>query len=464
VGLRAPDPLTLIVELERRVPYFIEIVAYEVFGPAYPPLLERYSSLELRSGQYVADPRFLRPDVWVSNGPFVVADYRFRRELRLERNPHYWDPGSISVDSISLPAIRDPNAGVLSVQTGATDWLTDVQPDYRGDMIAAKKQFYAEHREKYGSLVAQGLDPVAIDRRLPRDPRKVIHAFPAFGTYFYNFNCKPRLPDGRPNPFADARVRRAFAMAVDKQHIADKVRRLDERAAATLIPVGTLDGYQSPRGLPSAPDGEAIAAAKRLLAEAGFPDGRGFPTVKILYNAEGGHDKIAAAVKRDWESALNVRVELDVRELSQFRADLRSANYMISRGSWFGDYGDPTTFLELNRSTDGNNDRKFNDPAYDAMLDAAAAEPDPVKRYAILAEAERYTVEEALPLIPIFQYNQVYLFDPDEVSGVSPHPRQKQSIYRLEKLNDGKGADRPLEMPPKPAARPATPAKAGGRS
>lgn len=454
VGLRAPDARTLIVELERPLPYFLEIVAYEVLGPVFPPLLERFTSIDPKTGQSTADPRYLHPENWVSNGPFIVTDYRFRREIRLERNAHYWDAKSINVDSISLPAMRDANAAVLGRQTGSFDWLTDVLPDYRGDMIADKRAFYAEHKEQYEALLAQGLDPVAIDRRLPRDPRKNIHAFPAFGTYFYNFNCLPRLPDGRVNPFADARVRRAFAMTVDKGNIVENVRRLGERPTATLIPPETIDRYVSPKGLDSAPKAGVVAAARALLAEAGYPGGRGFPTVKILYNVDGGHEKIAEAVKRDWELALEVRVELDRRQLNQFRTDLRNTNYMISRGSWFGDYGDPTTFLELNRSTDGNNDRKFNDPKYDKMLDDAANERDPARRYAMLAEAERYTVEEAMPLIPIFQYNQVYLFDPDVVSGVSPHPRQKQSIYRIDMLGDGKGADRPLEMPVRPKKAP----------
>src|SRR5690606_30219819 len=112
-----------------------------------------------------------------------------------------------------------------------------------------KQRFYDENREEYERLKALGLDPIEIDRRLPDDPRKSIHALPAFGTYFYNFNCSPRLNDGRDNHFADARVRRAFALAVDKERIARDIRRLGESVADTLIPPGSIGGYDSPEGL-----------------------------------------------------------------------------------------------------------------------------------------------------------------------------------------------------------------------
>ncbi|MFO0081379.1 MAG: peptide ABC transporter substrate-binding protein [Phycisphaerales bacterium] len=450
VGLRAPDDRTLIVELERPVAYMMQVFAYEVMGPLYAPLVEQYQRIDPVTGRLMLQSGWTRPGTLVSNGPYQVAVWRFKRDMRLEVNPHYWNTSAQRARTIDIPSVSDPNAAVLATQTGTVDWLSDVVPDYRADLLRAKREYYAEHRELYESLLAQGLDPVAIDRRMPRDPRQNIHAFPAFGTYWMNINCLPKLKDGRDNPFADPRVRRAFAMAVDKQNIADNVRRIGERPARTIIPPGSLPGYESPAGLPSAPDPAAITEARRLLAEAGYPGGRGFITVEILFNHEGGHGLIAQALKKDWEQNLGVNVSLAQKEIKVFREELRNQQFIISRSGWFGDYGDPTTFLDLNLSFDGNNDRKYNSAEYDAMLARAADEADPAERLKILSAAERLLVEQDLPMIPLFHYNMVYMFDPHTVSGVSPHPRQKQSVGLMHRL-DRPNPDAPpvaMEIPP----------------
>jgi oligopeptide transport system substrate-binding protein len=235
-------------------------------------------------------------------------------------------------------------------------------------------------------------------------------------------------------------------MAVDKGRIVEEVRGVGERSVRVLVPEGSIPGYRSPKGAPFDPP-----AARALLAEAGYPGGRGFPTVEILFNRDGGHDLIAQAVAKDWQENLNVGVSLQMREIKVFRNDLKKQNYMVSRAGWFGDYGDPTTFLDLMRSFDGNNDRKYNNPVYDDLLARAAREPDAQTRMRMLEEAERMIVDDDLPLIPIFQYVQIYLFDPDEITGISSHPRQEQNIYQIDRFGDGKGTDQPKMLPPRSA-------------
>jgi oligopeptide transport system substrate-binding protein len=368
--------------------------------------------------------------------------WRFKRDMRMEKSPTFWDQKLLNVDSIAIPSIEDPNAQVLAFETGAVDWVSDVVTPYRTEMIEAKHQFYAEHRAEYEALKAQGLDPIEIDRRLPPDKRNRISVLPALGVYFYNFNCLPKLADGRDNPFHDARVRRAFAMAIDKQALTEHVRRLGERVVSTLIPPGGIPGYSSPKGLPYDPE-----AARKVLAEAGYPDGNGFITVEVLFNKEGGHDLIAQAIAKDWERNLGVSVLLQQKEIKVFREDLKGANYMTSRAGWFADFGDPITFLDIHRTGDGNNDRKYSSPKFDAMMDAAANEVDPAVRFKILSEAERYLVEEEMPVVPLFQYEQLYLFDPHKLTGISSHPRQDQVLYWCDMLGDGKGRDVPRMMP-----------------
>jgi oligopeptide transport system substrate-binding protein len=174
------------------------------------------------------------------------------------------------------------------------------------------------------------------------------------------------------------------------------------------------------------------------------------PTVDILFNRDAGHDVIAQAVASDWERNLGVSVSLRQREIKVFRNDLKQKNYMVSRAAWFGDYGDPLTFLDLNRTGDGNNDRGFSYKPYDDLLEAADAELDADKRYDILSQAEKMVIEEQAPMIPIFHYNQVYLFDPHVLSGISPHPRQKQYLFLVDKLDPAAEPTKALEMPARP--------------
>jgi oligopeptide transport system substrate-binding protein len=442
VRLRAVDERTLRVRLTHPTSYWLNLCAFAVFYPVYPELVSRYETPSLETGRVEMRSGWTKPGVHVSNGPFVVAEWRFKRDMRLERNPHYWDQASVAVESVNMPSIEDPNAVVLAYRTGSIDFTTDVDVTYRADMLEQKWAFYREHQAAVDAMRAEGLDPIEIARRLPPDPRNEIHPLPAFGTYFYNFNCMAKLRDGRDNPFFDARVRRAFALAVDKERIVREVKRSGEPVAETLVPRGSLKGYSSPKGL-----GYDPAAARRLLAEAGFPGGQGFITVEILFNKDAGHDKIAQAIKKDWEENLGVNVSLQQREIKVFRNDLKNQNFMVSRASWFGDYGDPTTFLDLSRKDDGNNDRKYANAEFEAIMDAAAAERDEAKRMTLLSEAEQIIVERDLPLIPIFQYVEVYLFDPHTVTGVSSHPRQEQNIYQFDVLGDGKGLDKAKFVP-----------------
>jgi oligopeptide transport system substrate-binding protein len=446
VGLRAVDERTLVVELEEPVPYFLDLCAFAVFYPVYPPVVSQYERPDARTGRLISSREWTKPPRLVSNGPFTLTVWRFKRDMRFEKNEQYWNKDAIAIDSIHIPSVDDPNAQVLAFNTGAVDWVTDVAVQYRPEILAEKLGFYRENREQYEALKAQGLDQFEIDRRLPRDERKNVHAVPAFGTYFYNFNCLERLHDGRRNPFFDARVRRAFVMAVDKQGLVDTVVRLNNPVARALIPPGSIGGYRSPKGL-----GYDPAGARRLLAEAGYADGRSFPlVVEILFNKDMGHDKIAEFVGRNWQDNLGVQVRLVQKETKVFKEQVRSADYIVSRGSWYGDYGDPTTFLDLSRSWDGNNDRKYKSPEYDRMLAEAAKEADAEKRMRMLEEAERVIMEEDLPLLPMFHYVSVYLFDPHRVSGVNAHPRVDQHPELVDMLGDGKGSDVARGMPARP--------------
>jgi oligopeptide transport system substrate-binding protein len=442
VRVKAVDDHTLSLRLVRRTPYFIDLLAFPPMFPVYPPSVRAYESLDARTGMLRSGQQWTKPPHAVHNGPFTLTSWRFKREMRFEKNPHYWNKDALAIDSVSIPSMADANASVLAFRTGSVDWVSDVVPGYRAQMYRDKLAFLHEHREQIARLRSEGIiDAIEIDRRLPKDPRAHIQVLPAFGMYFYSYNVRERLPDGRDNPLTNPLLRRALAMAIDKQAIADNIRGVGEPAASTIIPEGMIPGYTSPDGLPFDP-----AKARELLAQAGYPQGKGLIPIEILFNKDGGHDLIAQAVAKDWQRELGIRVELVQRETKVFRENLKGGNFMVARGSWFGDYNDPTTFLNLSKTGDGNNDRGFSNPAFDALLAKAEEQPTPEARLAMLTEAERMLVQEEMPILPIFRYNQLYLFDPHRISGISPHPRMEQQMHRVDVLGDGKGSDTPAMM------------------
>lgn len=419
VGVRAVSDHELEVTLERPTAYFLDLCAFAVFAPVYPPLVESYLRIDAPSGRLQQGYGWTKPPRLVTNGPYTPTMWKFKRALVAERNPHFRDPSLAKSDSIVFVPIVDLNTSVLAFQTGSGDFQSDVRADYIPEML---EQTRAGERNDF-------------------------HAFGTFGTYFWGFNCTPTLADGRVNPFHDARVRRAFAMATDKREIIDKVRRSGEALADVLIPPGSIAGFDSPKGLGYSPE-----RAREELAAAGWIDrdgdglvenerGEPFPVVEMLYTTAGYHKNIALAMGRMWEKTLGVRTKLVAKETKVYKDDLDARNYMVARGGWFGDYGDPTTFLNLHRTGDGNNDRGYSDPVFDDLMDRADREADPDKRMQLLEEAERYTMEETLPVLPIFQYDWYYMYKPPEIDGkpnpggldhVSLHPRLVQYYWKLE--------------------------------
>ncbi|MEM7622587.1 MAG: peptide ABC transporter substrate-binding protein [Planctomycetota bacterium] len=457
VRLEARGDRELWLRLERPVPYFPEIAAMVQFAPLYPPLIDAYERPDPVTGRLRLRQGWTKPGRLISNGPFTLDAWAFKDEMRLAASTHYWDGASVNLGTIAIRAIDDPGAAVLALKTGAVDFVPDVSASYRAEIYAAKRAFREEHAASVARLEQDAqaefgvaTDPFTLDRLLPEDPRAFLHTFPVFGTYFYNFNCSEILPDGRPNPFADARVRRAFAMTIDKPAITDAVRRLGEPVAGTLVPPGSLAKYLGPVGLPdvgsAAADSERseiVRRARGLLADAGYENpSEDFPvTVEIVFNKDMGHDLIAQVAAKSWQRHLGVAVRLAQKELKVYRNDLKNKNFMIARAGWYGDYPDPMTFLEINESRNGNNDRGFSSERYDALLARANASADADERLRLLADAERMIVEEELPLIPIFHYVDVLMFNPHRVTGLNAHPRGQQNLYLVDVLGDGVGAD-----------------------
>lgn len=421
VGLSAPDESTLVVTLEKPVPYFLDLCAFATFLPVHPPTVERSLEIDPSTGMLRQLFGWTKPPRCVGNGPYVLRSWRFKRGLRLEASDTYRGPFAPRSRAIDIKVIENQNTSVLAFKSGAGDLHMNLEVEYIGDMQA----------------------------EVDRGERRDLHWFTTFGTYFWNFNCTPRLSDGRENPFADAQVRRAFARAVDKQALVEKVRRSREKVADVLVPPGSIPGFRSPAGLSF-----DVEAARRELESAGWIDrdsdgvpdnasGEQFPLVEMLCTPVGPHRDLAQAMASMWEESLGVRCKIIIKETKVVRNTLDRRDYMIARGGWYGDYLDPLTFLDLHRSGDGNNDRGYSDPAYDAMLERAQAANDSAERTHILEQAERYTMEETLPVLPLYHYDQYYLFRPagdpsgSGVRHISTHPRLVQYYFHLEREGGG---------------------------
>lgn len=441
VGLHAPDARTLVVTLDAPLAYFLDLCAFPCFSPVHPATVEAFVSIDPATGRAIQRHDWTKPGRIVVNGAYVPTVWRYKRDMRLEQNPHYWNKDAIVAKTIECRTVENPNTGVLSFQSGAADWLTDLGPEYKTEMLAERRAYLARFKAELDAGLARGgrVDDIVATLPPPGDgERRDARGFNAFGTDFFSFNCRATLPGDRFNPFNDARVRRAFALAVDKQALIDRVTRLNERVASTLVPPGTIDGYPVVEGLGYDPE-----RARAELKAAGWEDRDGdgivenaagvkFPTVDILYSTSSPrYQNLALAMRDMWKRELRVAAECRGKDSKLYKEDLKKGNFMIARGGWYGDYGDPTTWLDLQQSQNGNNDRGYSNPEFDQRLAAASGEVDPALRLRKLAEVERWLFTEEVPMLPICNYVTVYMYDPVRTGGMTDHPRLEQDLSIL---------------------------------
>jgi oligopeptide transport system substrate-binding protein len=387
VGVTAVSAKVLKVTLKNPVPYFPALCSYVPFYPQYEPCMRAFAQWD-NSRTYIAsyDQQFTRPPNLVSNGPYRLEDWSFKNRVRLVSSDHYWNRKSVKSKVIDQLYAADSLAAYRIYQSGQAGWLTDVDGDLAHDLRAADRQ----------------------DLKL----------FPAFGTFFYDFNCSPTLPGGRQNPLADRRVRRALAMAIYKPPIVENGTRSGEVPARTYVPLRVFPGYPEPLGLPYDP-----SEARRLLADAGYPGGVGFPRLSILFPSDNPSlTNVAQIVRRQWQQELGVDVDLESMETTVRGARLHSHDFSIAAGDWYGDYDDLSTFTDLFKSASENNNPNWKSPEFDGLLAKAAIETNPQKRMDLLAKAENLMLEDA-PIAPLYYAVARYLIH-DDVHGIPLDARQ----------------------------------------
>jgi oligopeptide transport system substrate-binding protein len=398
VGISAIDAHTLRVRLTNPCPYFFDLLALPLFLPCHESIeqfRERFHGRPLTwEGLVVYDPQWTKPvhpkrgnPGLVTNGPYRLADWKFKRRARLEVNPFFRDAGSLQCRTVDMVVYDNLSAALAAYDAGFVDFLPDLNVPFDHEIARLAR---TGHRPDF-------------------------HLCPVIATCFLNFNCADERIGNAPNPFVDRRVRQAFALAVDKQRIVEGVRGRGERAARTFIPPELMPGYRSPDGLGLDPE-----RAKTLLAEAGFPNGQGLPPIQLLHTQS--DVRVCQAIARMWADTLAVRVELQVQETKTFAEDKSRHRFMIARGNWYADYLDPTTFLNCLITGNGNNDSGYSNPLYDENLARAAQTADPAERAAILSGAEALITEEDVPILPLYHFVEPIAIAP-RVRGVTPNPR-----------------------------------------
>lgn len=361
LGLRVLGPRTLEVNLENPTPYFLSLTSFMTLLPVRRDKVEAYGR------------KWTRPANLVGNGPYVLAEHRPHRRIVLKKNPLYWEADQVKIPEVRVLPIEDANTALRMYLAGQLHWTRAIPLE--------KRDVYRSHKD--------------------------FHRSPSFSTYFLRFNINRK-------PFDDPRVRKALAMAVDRKTLCEKVTRGGEIPWTSLVPSG-LPGYDPVSG-----HGYDPKRARQLLAEAGYPGGRGFPEKSYLHVTREGTRRIAEAIQEMWHRQLGIRLVLVSEEWKVYLNSMTRLDFDIVASGWIGDYLDPNTFLDMFVTDGGNNRTGFSIPEYDSLIVEATRETDPKLRNKIFQRCEEILVRNEVPIIPLYMGVNLALIHP-RLQGVDPN-------------------------------------------
>jgi oligopeptide transport system substrate-binding protein len=368
VGFKAVDEHTLQVTLKSPTPYLLNIIAgHYAWNPVPVKVIARYGPIDQQRTNWT------QPGHIVGNGPFILKEWRPNQKIVVVRNPNYWDAATVKLDAIEFYPIEEIATEERMFRTG--------QLDMTNDMPTAKIDVYRkEHPES-------------------------LRIEPYLGIYYYRCNVL------RP-PLNDKRVRQALALALDRESLVRNVTRGGQRPAYSVSYPDNA-GYTSRSQLT-----HDVAEARRLLAEAGYPDGKGCPPIELLYNTSENHRAIAEAIQAMWRKNLGVELRLVNQEWKVYLDMQHTTNFTLERAGWIADYVDPNVFLETWVTGNGNNDTNWSNAEYDRLYAAALASKTTQERYENYQKLDAILVDE-VPIIPIYYYTRVHAVSP-RVKGYYP--------------------------------------------
>ena len=362
------DGKTLTIVLSYPCSYFDKMAAFATMSPVQQATVEANGDAWCTS-----------PDTFVSNGPYMITDWTPSERIVLTKNPNYvggWDSSKIVSDTITLLLLEDSSASYAAYNSGEAQLIKDVPTDEIPSLTKAEDggDFYVDT---------------------------------ILGTYYVSLNLQR-------DAFQDAKVRKALSLAIDRDYVANTIMQGTYSAADSIVGPGIVDesGYFHDNG--NAPyisaDYEAnLAEAKKLLEEAGYPNGEGYPTIEYSTNDVGYHVPLAEYLQQAWGD-LGITLTINKMEWSSFTPARRAGEYDVARNGWVMDYNDPSNMLDLFCSGNGNNDGKYSNPDFDAAIDASRV-ADSAEHFAQLHKAEDILMED-MGCLPIAYYNDYWLQSP----------------------------------------------------
>lgn len=376
LAVSAPDDKTFVVTITTDLPYFTEICAF----PATFPVRE--DIIASAGDQWTFDTA-----TYVSNGAYKMTSWEHNAEIVMEPNEYYYDAANLGPAKITFKLMDDQNAMLSGFNAGELDFIQQVPQAELAGKIASGEMKIVDY----------------------------------IGTYYVCFQTQKA-------PFDDPRVREAFSLAIDRTYIVENVSQAGEVEAGGFVPAGIYDAagangddFRTTGGNYYEPTDAEYEAncekARQLLADAGYPNGEGFPVVEYLYNTADNHKAIGEALQFMWEDVLGVTVTLNNQEWGTFLETRKNGDYSIARNGWIADYNDPMSFIDMWMTGGGNNDAQYSNPEFDALVAAAKVETDANKRMELLHQAEDILIGEDCVLAPIYFYTQMHMMD-ENIDGV----------------------------------------------
>lgn len=382
VGVAAPNDATLRLTLTRPTPYLPSLAACPVWMPVHRPTVEKFGPADDRGSAWT------RPGQLVGNGAFILAEWSPHARIVTAKNPHYWGAAQNQLERVLFFPIDNADTEERNFRAGQLH-------------------------------VTFGLPPSKLPGYRAHSP-DLLRVDPWLQLSYLNFNTT------RP-PLNNPQVRRALSLALDRAAIAQSVYAGARQPADSFTPPNA-GAYAPPAGVTG-----DVAAARRLLSEAGFPGGRGLPPLPILVRNDNVLPKVAEAIQAMWQRELGVRSTIEPVEQKIWIQNQKSLAHTVALLGWTADFPDPITFLDILRAGGGNNFTGWAHPAYDALLDRAAATAEAAARFALLQQAEALMLAEA-PVAPLTFGAKTYLVHP-AVKNWQPAPLdlRRYQLVRLEK-------------------------------
>ena len=374
LGVKAVDDRTLVVRLAGPCPFFDQVAVFRSLYPVRRDIVEEYG-----------DSWWIKSRTLISNGPFKLKNFSLDEEIVMEPNEFYYDRAKVVPEILTFRLLADENSALAAIRGGWLDFSHNAPP------------------EEIPALIEDGL----FDRR------------ELLGTYYVCFN------NDHP-PFDDPLVRKALTLAIDREYICEAVMEGTYVPATAMVGFGFQDDepqkdFRETGGDYISADYEANKKlAREALAEAGYPDGVGFPLVEYMYNSSPMHKSVAEVLQASWGEVLGIKVNLTVQEFGSFINSRRQGNYEVARNGWLPDWNDPSSMLAIFQSDGGNNDSNYYNPEFDQYLAESLASNDKTVRMSALHNAEKVLMDD-WGTAPVMYYANNFVVVP-ELKGWSYNP------------------------------------------